>query len=111
MVELRQLYKLGVVNAKNQVITGKQYPKLVTIKADFDGSKITLNAPGMDSIQAKIPLIGKTIHTEMFGVKCDGIDLGPEIGAWIAKHLDKSNLKLKLIYCERSKKAPMKQVR
>ena len=111
VVELRQLFKLGVVNAKNQVITGKQYPKLVTIKANFDGSILTLNAPGMDTIQAKIPLIGKTVYTEMFGTKCYGTDLGPEVGAWIAKHLDKTNLKLKLIYCDQGKQASIKQVK
>ena len=99
-----------VVDEKNRKITGRQFPKLVTIKVDFDGSIITLNAPEMESIQATILGTGETIHTEVFGNKCQGTDLGPEVGAWIAKHLQKSHLKLKLIYHDYSNKSSTRQL-
>ena len=62
------------------------------------------------SIQATIPIIGETVHTEVFGMKCQGIDMGPEIGAWIAEHLDKPHLKFKLIYHDYSEKTSTRQL-
>ena len=100
-----------VVDEKHKMITGRQFPKLVTIKVDFDGSTLTLNAPGKDVIETTIPLEGfETVHTEIFGMKCQGIDLGPEVGAWIAEHLEKSHLKLKLIYHQYSDKTSTRQL-
>ena len=99
-----------VVDEKNRKITGRQFPKLVTIKVDFDGSTLTLNAQGMESIQAQILENGEIVHTEVFGNKCQGTDLGPEIGAWIANHLEKPHLKLKLLYHDYSNKTSTRQL-
>ena len=98
------------MDEKNRKITGRQFPKLVTIKVDFDGSILTLNAPGMESIQAQILENGEIVHTEVFGNKCQGTDLGPEIGAWIANHIEKPHLKLKLIYHDYSNKTSTRQL-
>lgn len=87
-----------VVDEKNRFITGRQYSKLVTINADFDGQVLTLNGPGMSTIQTPIQGSGDLIETEVFGMKCQGVDLGVDVGAWIAEFLGKSHLKFKLIY-------------
>ena len=98
------------MNEKNGMVTGRQFSKLVTIKTDFDGSTLTLNAEGREKIQATIPMVGETVYTEVFGMKCEGIDMGPEIGAWIAEHLEKSHLKLRLVYHDYSDKSSTRQL-
>ena len=98
------------MNEKNGMVTGRQFSKLVTIKAEFDGSTLTLNAEGREKIQATIPMVGETVYTEVFGMKCEGIDMGPEIGAWIAEHLEKSHLKLRLVYHDYSDKSSTRQL-
>ena len=98
------------MNEKNGMVTGRQFSKLVTIKTDFDGSTLTLNAEGRETIQATIPIVGETVFTEVFGMKCEGIDMGPEIGAWIAEHLEKSHLKLRLVYHDYSDKSSTRQL-
>ena len=103
-------YFISVVNEKNGMVTGRQFSKLVTIKTDFDGSTLTLNAEGRETIQATIPMVGETVYTEVFGMKCEGIDMGPEIGAWIAEHLEKSHLKLRLVYHDYSDKSSTRQL-
>jgi len=99
-----------VVNEKNAKVTGRQFSKLAIIKTDFDGSTLTLNAEGRETIQATIPMVGETVYTEVFGMKCEGIDMGPEIGAWIAEHLEKSHLKLRLVYHDYSDKNSTRQL-
>ena len=98
------------MNEKNGMVTGRQFSKLVTIKTDFDGSTLTLNAEGREKIQATIPMVGETVYTDVFGMKCEGIDMGPEIGAWIAEHLEKSHLKLRLVYHDYSDKSSTRQL-
>ena len=98
------------MNEKNAKVTGRQFSKLVTIKTDFDGSTLTLNAEGRETIQATIPMVGETVYTEVFGMKCEGIDMGPEIGAWIAEHLEKAHLKLRLVYHDYSDKSSTRQL-
>ena len=93
---------LSVVNEKNQFVTGRQYSKLVTISVLFDGNYLTLSSPNFEPIEVDLPEDSNEIETEVFGQKCSGIDLGPEVGAWISNFLEKPHLKFKLIYHEYS---------
>lgn len=100
-----------VVDEKNRFVTGRQYSKLVTITADFNGQVLTLNGPGMSQIQTSvIENKHEIVDTDVFGMKCQGIDLGTDIGKWIADFLDKSHLKFKLLYHHYQGKSSSRQL-
>ena len=99
-----------VVDDKNRFITGRQFSKLVTIKAHFDGQILTLNGSAMDQIEVNVEKASGEVETEVFGMKCQGLDLGPEIGTWIRKFLGKENINFKLIYHKYSSKASSRQL-
>ena len=41
---------------------------------------------------------------QVWGKKCEGIDVGPEVGQWIGSFLEKPDIKFKLLYHEYSHK-------
>ena len=92
--------QLMITNEKYRFITGRQYPKLVLIEVDVSKpGSIILRAPDMPEVTVDLPTEpGKIIETEVFRMKCQGTDLGSEVGKWIAKFLDKPHLTFHLIY-------------
>ena len=99
-----------IVDSNGKFITGRQFPKLVTIQASFNGTILSLAAPNMPPIEASISEDSDLIDTEVFGMKCQCLDLGPEIGAWIGRHLGKEHLGFKVIYHDYSKRDSSRQI-
>ena len=104
--------QLMVTDGKHKFITGRQYPKLVTIKCNISQKDcITFSAPDMPDLTVDLSgAPGELIETDVFGSKCQGTDLGQDIGQWIGKFLQKEHLEFRLIYHDYNAKSSSRQL-
>ena len=103
--------QLMVTDGKHKFITGRQYPKLVLIECNISQkNSITFSAPNMPNLTVDLSTSGELIETDVFGSKCQGTDLGQDIGTWIGKFLEKEHLEFHMIYHDYNAKSSSRQL-
>ena len=76
-----------IVDKKNNMLTARKYPNMVLIEVNVKDSFLTLSYPCMEDVLVKVPEITAVtnIPTDVFGEKCEGVDLGDKTGNWLSE--------------------------
>ena len=76
-----------VVDKKGKMLTAREYPSMVLIEVKAWDTVITLSYPGMDDVSVNVPDINTVTDTqsEVFGEKCQGVDMGEITGRWLSE--------------------------
>ena len=76
-----------IVDKKKNMLTARKYPNMVLIEVNVKDSFLTLSYPGMEDISVKVPETTAVTNTptDVFGEKCEGVDLGDKTGNWLSE--------------------------
>ena len=76
-----------VVDKKGKMLTAREYPSMVLIEVKALDTVITLSYPGMEDVSVNVPDINTVTDTqsEVFGEKCQGVDMGEITGRWLSE--------------------------
>ena len=88
-----------VVDKKKNMLTARKYPNMVLIEVNVKDSVLTLSYPGMEDISVKVPETTAVTNTptDVFGEKCEGVDLGDKTGNWLSEVYSNQLLKMGMI--------------
>ncbi len=82
---------LAIIDNKNNIITGRQSPKLVMVSADIDEGMLHLNAFGRQSLETVLQENSlKKIKVRLFRHTVDGFPLEDKASQWISDYLGES---------------------
>ncbi|GAB6019524.1 Mitochondrial amidoxime-reducing component 1 [Chamberlinius hualienensis] len=110
-----------VLDEKHRDLTARQAPKMVLITPSIlNDSELWLDAPGMETLKLSIPIektdeTDKNSNTDTKGtlVSCNvwgdpmvGLDCGVEVANWLAKFLEKPNIKMIYFHLNASPRIP-----
>lgn len=89
-----------VVNAKNEFVTARRYPKMVLVTPLIQGDIMTLSAPGMEDITVNIKSLFSTkpIKAEVWDEKIDAADAGDEVARWFSRFILDQDDGLRLVF-------------
>lgn len=89
-----------VVNAKNEFVTARRYPKMVLVTPLIQGDVMTLSAPGMEDITVNIKSLFSTkpIKAEVWDEKIDAADTGDEVARWFSRFILDQDDGLRLVF-------------
>ncbi|KXJ17521.1 mitochondrial amidoxime-reducing component 1 [Exaiptasia diaphana] len=90
-----------ILNEKDRLVTAREKPKLQlvtpTLQTTSSGEleSLSLNAPNMDTLTIKMPLVNTTIKDiSVYGLMAEVQYAGDEAAEWIAKYLNKPGYQL-----------------
>ena len=88
-----------VVDKKGTMLTARKYPNMVLIEVNVEGSFLTLSYPGMEDVSVKVPEINAdtNMQSDVFGEKCEGVDMGEKTGNWLSE-VNIQSVNIRLIY-------------
>lgn len=85
--------KIAVIDGKNRIITGREYPALVQINSEIKDSVLLLKSPGMENLIQSLNADHKETSATLFRTKVQGRLLVGGSAAWISSIL-KGDFKL-----------------
>lgn len=100
-----------VVTPENQFVTARSYPKMVLIKPHIDGSRLSLEAPGVPTIVIDIDRIIQTgtKKSYVWQQEVETCDCGDDVAAWLSRYVLDQEAGLRLAYYPKT--YPTRQVR
>jgi len=77
-----------VVDKRDKLTTSRTFPVMSLIQPEISETHLSLHFQGMESISIEIPVtnaLEECKQYEVFGDKCRGVDLGPQVGKWLSE--------------------------
>ena len=95
--------QMMVTTSTGEFVTLRTQPRLILITAVVQtGGRLKLSAEGRPPLDLHIPTLlkgAKTLRSAMWGgATIEGLDMGPEVSAWISSFLDAEPGTFKLVY-------------
>ena len=90
-----------IVDEHNNLVTGRQLPKLVLVQPWIENGILSLSAPEVPTFNLELPKSSEgyeIVETKVCRQSCHGVDLGREVGQWFSNFLERPDRVFKLIY-------------
>lgn len=103
---------LMVVDSKNNFITARGYPELLTVHPTIRNSILTLKHADMESLNvnlAEVIALQSPKTAQVWGVPVPVYDCGGEASEWFSRLLDRSACNYRLVYYASQKSRPLRQ--
>ena len=87
-----------LIDANGKFITGRKYPQLTLIRAQYDGSALHLQAPGMPALRIEHPADEDTrVETAVWGAAVNPLAAADAAHAWFSNYL---GMPCRLVYMD-----------
>lgn len=87
-----------VTDESGEFLTGREFPKLVQIRAEPRTDRLEMIAPGMPGIAVPIPDSGAPRQSvTVWNDRCEGVGAGRAVDDWLSEFLD---LRCRLVYMD-----------
>jgi len=98
-----------VVRGEGRFVTQRDLPQLALIHTGLENGGIRLSRPGFgDIVVPSDNPQGETIHTRVWGDRCETVDLGGEISRWLQSALESED-ELRLVRMKKGFRRPQNQ--
>ncbi|CAD0203832.1 unnamed protein product [Chrysodeixis includens] len=100
---------LMVVDDKNNFITARGYPELLTVTPSIKSSVLTLKHPDMEPVHinlAEVVAQQKPVPSQVWRVPVPVFECGYEPNEWFSRLIDRSSMKYSLVYYASQKSRP-----
>lgn len=89
-----------VVNANNEFVTARQYPKLVQVMPHFEGDVMSLSAPNASDLKIDIAelLTFDTVPAVVWGQQVTAVDAGDQAAIWFSRFILEADVGLRLMF-------------
>ncbi|MET0654904.1 MAG: MOSC domain-containing protein [Pseudoxanthomonas sp.] len=104
---LRHDRRWMVVDAEGRFITGRELPRLTLVRAEPDAEGLSLQAPGMPSLQVPFPRSGATASVSVWKSEVVAKPAGAAAEAWLSEFL---GLPARLVHMDADIVRPMTDV-
>lgn len=85
-----------IVGADGEFLTQRDAPKLALVRPELRDRGLTLCAPGMDAMTVSTDAGGPTLDVQVWNDRCQGVDQGDAVAAWLNDYLGASHRLVKM---------------